>query len=61
MTTKEAATYLGISYYYLRNLRHLLHAQEGPRFEVGYHRRSKACYYKKEDLDEWAKSHKWRK
>jgi hypothetical protein len=61
MTTKQAAQYLGIYAYYLRNMRHLMHAHNGPRYTEGLHPRGKACYYKKEDLDAWAKEHKWRR
>lgn len=58
MTTKEAARYLGISYYYLRNLRHNL---AGPHYTEGKHPRGKACYYTKEDCDYWASGHKWKR
>lgn len=60
MTTKEAAQYLCISLYYLRNMRHELHGHNGPNYSVMPERRGKPCYYTKEDLDEWAKNHKWR-
>lgn len=60
LTTKQAAAYLGISVYYLRNMRHLHHAHSGPKYTEGKHPRGKACYYAKEDLDAWAMDHDWR-
>lgn len=57
MTTKQAAEYLGISKYYLRNLRHGLHTYEGPKCRQGKHPRGYAWYYTKEDLDNWKKTH----
>jgi hypothetical protein len=60
LNTKEAALYLGISPYYLRNMRHDMLNHPGPKFTEGKHPRGKACYYTKEDLDEWAKNHKWK-
>lgn len=61
MTTKQAAQYLGISVYYLRNLRHLLHQHDGPEYTEGPHLNGIACYYTKEGLDRWAAQHRWRK
>jgi hypothetical protein len=61
LTTKQAAEYLGISIYYLRNMRHLIHNHDGPKYTEGFHPRGKACYYTKEDLDSWAKNHRWKK
>jgi hypothetical protein len=61
MTPKEAAVYLGISVYYLRNMRHEMHAHEGPVYTRVMGKRTKECRYAKEDLDLWAESHKWRK
>lgn len=65
MSTKEAAQYLGLSPYYLRNLRHLLHAFDGPKYSMakrpGNKRGGLMCVYLKEDLDAWAREHKGRK
>lgn len=65
MTTKEAANYLGISYYYLRNLRHMLHQHDGPKYiklpRKGKQRGGMACFYTKEALDLWKSTNKWRK
>lgn len=60
MTTKEAAKYLGISYSYLRNMRHLCHTHEGPLFTMERHPRGWACNYTKEALDAWSTVHEWR-
>ena len=61
LTTKQAAEYLGISVYYLRNMRHLMHTHDGPKYQIGLHPRGKACYYSERDLDAWANQHKWRR
>ena len=61
LTTKAAAEYLGISYYYLRNMRHLLHDFDGPECVKVKHPRGYAYYYSIESLDKWKKEHKWRK
>lgn len=61
MTTPEAAKYLGVSEYYLRNMRHLMHNHDGPKCRQGRHRRGTAWYYTVEDLDEWKSTHKWKK
>lgn len=60
LTTKEAAAYLGISLYYLRNMRHLLHNHDGPTFEKAKHARGTACYYETTELDRWKHNHSWR-
>jgi hypothetical protein len=59
-TTREAAEYLGISYYYLRNMRHELHNHDGPKFTVEKGRRGPTCMYDQEDLEEWKQSHTWK-
>jgi len=61
MTTKQAAEYLGLSYYYLRNMRHLMHNHDGPPFTYVRHPRGKACYYDIKDLDAWKNRHKYRR
>lgn len=61
LTTKQAAEYLGLSYYYLRNMRHGLHNFEGPRFTFDKHPRGLACYYLLEDLKNWKAQHPFRK
>lgn len=65
MTTKEAAKYLGISEYYLRNMRHLLHNHNGPKVEFIKNTKGKGnkiiANYLKEDLDVWKSQHKWKK
>lgn len=62
MNSRQAARYLGLSIYYLRNMRHLLHAHEGPD-----HTMVKRTFgrgggmtpeYTKEALDDWASKHK---
>jgi hypothetical protein len=58
MTTPEAAKYLGISYYYLRNMRHLLYTWDGPNCTQIKHPRGMAWDYTKEDLDSWKNNHK---
>lgn len=64
LTTKEAATYLGISLYYLRNMRHFMHSHEGPKFIMstkGKGRRNKRiALYAVQDLDKWKMNHKWK-
>lgn len=61
MSEKEAAGYLGISPYYLRNMRHGIHTHEGPpfTFKRGYHNGVQTVYYQHE-LDTWKASHKFR-
>lgn len=61
MTTKEAALYLGISVFYLRNMRQLLHNHDGPKYTLIRYRNGMGYNYTREDLDAWAESHKWRK
>jgi hypothetical protein len=60
MTTPEAAKYLGISYYYLRNMRHLLYSWDGPTCVQIRTPRGPAWDYTKEDLDSWKVTHKER-
>ncbi len=61
MSTREAAKYLGISYYYLRNLRHCMHNDPGPEYTEKRYLRGEGYSYTKEALDAWAKSRVWRK
>jgi hypothetical protein len=61
LNSKEAAKYLGISVYYLRNMRQLLHNHDGPAFTKGHGRNKLGTRYKIEDLDKWKKEHKNRK
>lgn len=63
MNAKDAAKYLNISEYYLRNMRHQMHIHDGPKCvaikrEKGYGIRYE---YTKEDLDVWNMKHKRRK
>ena len=60
MTTPEAAKYLGISKYYLRNMRHLLYSWDGPNCTQIRMARGLAWDYTKEDLDAWKTTHKQR-
>ena len=60
MTTPEAAKYLGISKFYLRNMRHLLYTWDGPPCVQIKHPRGMAWDYTKEDLDAWKITHKQR-
>lgn len=53
MFTREAARYLGISYYYLRNLRH---EGLGPNCSPADTPRGPGWFYVKEDLDAWKAS-----
>jgi hypothetical protein len=55
--TKEAALYLGLSPYYLRNMRQAMHNHEGPKYTKEKHPRGTICLYSKEALDLWAKNH----
>lgn len=65
MTTKQAAIYLGISTYYLRNMRQLLHRHDGPKFSMvprpKTSRGGLQCEYNVIDLDQWKREHKWKK
>jgi hypothetical protein len=65
MTTREAAIYLGLSVYYLRNMRHGIHNHKGPEFMVFKRREGMrggmAYYYHMEELDKWNRLHKRRK
>lgn len=65
MTTKQAAKFLNISPYYLRNLRQGLHTCEGPRYtmvrRIGTQRGGLVCHYAMEDLVIWCSTHRWRK
>jgi hypothetical protein len=53
MFTREAAKYLGISYYYLRNLRH---EGLGPNCSPADTPRGPGWFYVKDDLDAWIAS-----
>jgi hypothetical protein len=61
LSTKEAAKYLGISPYYLRNMRHLLLNHDGPAYVEVLRPQGIACKYSVEELDKWKSTHKWRK
>lgn len=58
--TEDAAKYLGVSLYYLRNMRHEMHEHSGPAFEYGPGSKGIACYYSKDELDRWKATHKFR-
>lgn len=60
LTTKKAAEYLNISYYYLRNMRNDMYNHDGPKFKIGSHLRGTACYYSIEELEKWKSEHKRR-
>ncbi len=61
MNTRAAAEFLGISTYYLRNMRQCMHNDEGPKYTVVEHVRGNgACDYKVKDLIKWAQNHKWK-
>jgi hypothetical protein len=62
MKTKEAAKLLGISSFYLRNLRHGLHPYAGPKCEpVSNDRGFMYWDYKEEDLRAWREEHPFRR
>lgn len=69
MSTKAAAAYLGLSYYYLRNLRHQMHQHDGPKYRMrcrkevmkGKGNKGVIAWYEVEDLNAWKASHKFRK
>ena len=62
LTTSEAARYLGISLYYLRNMRHLMHNHDGPEYiKKACPTGGEAAYYSVESLEKWKKNHKWKK
>jgi hypothetical protein len=56
----KAAQYLGISMFYLRNMRHGLHTHDGPQYIEGIKRGVKCYYYPKEQLDKWKREHPFR-
>ncbi len=59
-TTRQAAKYLGISFYYLRNMRRFELNHEGP---IGFQVKTRYglnYQYTKEALDAWAAKHNWR-
>jgi hypothetical protein len=58
LTTKQAAKYLGISYNWFRNMRHELIGPPGVRVKTA---RGLSYFYHLETLDEFKKTHKWRK
>lgn len=58
MNTPDAAFYLGISEYYLRNMRHLMHKHEGPEYTVEKVKNRTMCLYTKEALDKWDQQHR---
>lgn len=62
LTTRQAAEFLRISVYYLRNMRQGQHNHDGPTYLMLPGRRnSLTAFYNKELLLEWAKLHKWKK
>lgn len=60
LSTKEAATYLGISVSYLRNMRQGLHPYDGPKCHLSPRlagmRGGQAYFYTINNLDEWKES-----
>lgn len=61
MNTKQAAKYLGISYYYLRNLRHDMHEHSGPEYTTEPHAKGTQAVYTQEALDAWKATHPFRR
>ena len=51
MTTKEAASYIGISY---QTLRTMMHNREIPYYKPN----GKLCFFKREDIDAWLTSNR---
>lgn len=58
LTTREAAEYLRISPYYLRNMRQFMHEHEGPEYQELKGPNGLTCYYTKDQLDKWNSNHK---
>lgn len=61
LNTKQAAAFLGVSYYYLRNLRQGLHPHDGPKCTPIGANPIKDYEYEIPALQEWAAKHTWRK
>lgn len=62
MKSPQAAAFLGISPFYLRNMRHELHTHNGPRYTQCHDSGGRVYYdYAEADLKAWALTHSWRK